>query len=139
MNAYNVNIYTDDGTIGETIGFSEEASSKDKSSVDKSSVDKSSVDKSSVDKSSVDKSSVDKSSVDKSSVDKSSVDASLKTSKYHIHKDDSIMQIKNKILLLYPKVSYDEIYVFAKTRRLVNLALIYQNIAKIIFLLFNNV
>jgi hypothetical protein len=110
MNAYNVNIYTDDGTIRETIGFSEDTSL--------------------VDTSLVDTSLVDTSLVDMSLVDMSLVDMSLKTSKYHIHKDDSIMQIKNKILLLYPEISYDEIYVFAKARHHVNLSLVYQNIAK---------
>ncbi len=85
MNAHNVNIYADDGTIKETIGFSEGVSAED---------------------------------------------MSIKTSKYNIHSDDSITQIKSKILLLYPEVSYDELYLFSKVVRPVNLSLVYQNIAR---------
>ena len=54
-------------------------------------------------------------------------DTSSISSKYQIHKDDSIAQIKNKILLIYPEVSYDELYVFAKVVKRVNLASVYQN------------
>ena len=82
MNAHHVNVYADDGTIKEIVGFSEQQG-----------------------------------------------DIPLKLSKYTIHQDDSISQIKNKILLLYPEVSYDELYLFSKVNRQVNLQFIYQNIA----------
>jgi hypothetical protein len=49
-------------------------------------------------------------------------------SKYQIHKDDSIAQIKTKILLFYPEVSYDEVHLFAKVNKHVSLPSVYQNI-----------
>ena len=81
MNDYPIEVYADDGSIKETIRFSE---------------------------------------------DKENV----RSSKYRIHKDDSISQIKTKILLLYPEVSYDELYVFAKVNKRINLFSLYQHVAK---------
>lgn len=89
MNNYPILVYSDDGSVKETIKFS---ASKDEAM--------------------------------------SPEDTSSISSKYQIHKDDSIAQIKNKILLLYPEVSYDELYVFAKVVKRVNLASVYQNAAK---------
>jgi hypothetical protein len=86
MNEYKVNIYAENGTIKETLGFSEGIVASE--------------------------------------------DIPFKQSKYQIHKDDSITQIKNKILLLYPEASYEELYVFAKIIKPINLQAIYQNIAK---------